>query len=164
MGQDLNSALEQLVHLNSQVYSGPLYTGYIAIWLLVLCGYCVGESGQKMSSTEIQGQSCDDTWFVPTGKNHTCKCGHTFDGIVSCDENTKQVGVIDCYCITFDSASNTTVVRECLFNCENVTKSFYDSIYHHVPWNLASGDDNSVCGYLNRQGRPLSSRRLLDVS
>ena len=127
---------------------------FCSIVLLVLCGYCVGESGQKMSSTEIEGQSCDDTWFVPTGKNHTCKCGHTFDGIVSCDENTKQVGIIDCYCITFDSASNTTVVGECLFNCENVTKSYYDSIYHHVPRNIASGDDNnSVCGYLNRRGR-----------
>ena len=107
-----------------------------------------------MSSTEIEGQSCDDTWFVPTGKNHTCKCGHTFDGIVSCDENTKQVGVIDCYCITFDSTSNTTVVGECLFNCVNLTKSYSDSIFHHVPRNIASGDDNnSVCGYLNRRGR-----------
>ena len=73
--------------------------------------------------------------------------------MVSCDEGTKEVRVLDCYCITFDSTSNKTVVGECFVNCVNVSKSYYDYMYHRVPRDLVGGDDNnSVCGYLHRTG------------
>ena len=38
-------------------------------------------------------------------------------------------------------------------NCVNVSKSYYDYMYHRVPRDLVGGDDNnSVCGYLHRKG------------
>ena len=37
-------------------------------------------------------------------------CGYSFDGVISCDEETKEVRVLDCYCITL---SNKTVAGEC---------------------------------------------------
>ena len=48
-------------------------------------------------------KTCPDTWFVPRGPNGECECGYSFDGVVSCDEGTKEVRVLDCYCITFVS-------------------------------------------------------------
>ena len=30
--------------------------------------------------------TCPDTWFVPTNSGE-CQCGHTFHGVVSCDED-----------------------------------------------------------------------------
>ena len=102
--------------------------------------------------------SCPDTWFVPTGANHTCQCGDTLNGIVACDKDTREVKVADCYCITFDGTRNTVVLSQCLFNCLNVTKTYSDSIYHPVPRDIVNGDkNNSVCGYLHRTGTSCGS-------
>ena len=106
--------------------------------------------------SESESLSCPDTWFVfDEGDNGTCVCGNTFYGTVLCDEKTKDIGIQDCYCITLDSShnSNETVMGLCIFNCVNVSKSYHDFIYHPVPRDLKSGNDNnSICGYLHRKG------------
>ena len=113
----------------------------------------VAERENRDLYSRANNGSCLDTWFVRVG--NSCECGKTFDGVVYCDQETKYVGVADCYCMTFDSTRNTAVLGTCLFNCVNVTKSYSDTVYHHVPRDLGRGDDNnsvSVCGYLYRQG------------
>ena len=62
---------------------------------------------------------CANTWFVWKPKSKTCHCGHNFDGIVSCDESTKEVKVLDCYCVTYNSEHKEDVVGSCFFNCGN---------------------------------------------
>ena len=118
---------------------------------------CDTASLQQSSWSEIndsthaiaESPSCPDTWFVPSGDS--CKCGESYYDVVSCDEVTKEVGVLDCYCMTFDSRHNVTVLGACFYNCVNNT-GFYDHfIYHHVPRDIASAN-NSVCGYLHRTG------------
>ena len=126
--------------------------------LLLSLSLCKGTSAIETpleQGIELPGgdKTCRDTWFVPRGPNGDCECGYSFNGVVSCDEGTKEVRVLDCYCITFDSTSNKTVVGECFVNCANVSKSYYDYMYHPVPRDLVGGDDdNSVCGYLHRTG------------
>lgn len=111
-------------------------------------------SSRELPLTEGIHEACNDTWFIPSGPNGSCECGHSFSGMVSCDQVTKEVGVLDCYCMTYDSVFNRTVFGQCLYNCINVTKSYHDFMYHRIPRNLVSHDDNnSVCGYLNRTGR-----------
>ena len=105
----------------------------------------------KFNDAIAEPPSCPDTWFVHRG--NSCKCGETYYDTVSCDEDTKEVGVLDCYCMTFDSTHNATVLGACFYNCVNVTKSYIDFIYHNVPRDIASAvDNNSVCGYLYRNG------------
>ena len=106
-------------------------------------------SWSKFNNATAEPPSCPDTWFVPSG--NSCKCGKTYYDTVSCNEDTKEVGVLDCYCMTFDSTLNATVLGACFLNCENVTKSYNDFIYHSVPRDIASAN-NSVCGYLYRTG------------
>ena len=92
-------------------------------------------------------QSCQDVniWFVRD--NGTCKCGSDLNQIVLCDEVTKDLGVLDCYCITYQYSSEKEpifpVVGGCVFNCVNHTQSSYATIYHSAP---------SDCASLNRQG------------
>ena len=76
--------------------------------------------------------SCSDLWFTP--RNDTCHCGSTLDGVVTCNEQTKEVMVLDCYCMTTDS-TNQTVVGTCLYNCVNLshTGGYWDPIYHQAP-------------------------------
>ena len=106
-------------------------------------------SWSKFNDATAEPPSCPDTWFVPSG--NSCKCGETYDDAVSCDEDTKDVGVLDCYCMTFDSTHNVTVLGACFYNCVNATMSYNDFIYHNVPRDIASAN-NSVCGYLYRTG------------
>ena len=55
-------------------------------------------SWSKFNDATTEPPSCPDTWFVPSG--NSCKCGETYYDAVSCDEDTKEVGVLDCYCMT----------------------------------------------------------------
>ena len=123
------------------------------VWIAgTLCQGNVTERSPLRTTAPCSKGSCLNTWFVKDVGNR-CVCGKTYDGAVSCDNETKDVGVADCYCMTYDSTRNTAVLAACLFNCVNVTKSYSDNIYHHVPRDLGRGDDNnSMCGYLHRQG------------
>ena len=88
-------------------------------------------------------ETCTDLWFIP--KNGTCHCGSTVHGSVTCNEHTKEVTVLDCYCMTADSATNQTVVGECYYNCANLSRNaqYQDNVYHQAPSN---------CSLLHRRG------------
>ena len=112
--------------------------------------------GQRRASWEHRGdwqitqqltteESCTDLWFTP--KNGTCHCGDTIHDAVTCNEHTKEVMVLDCYCMTADSATNQTVVGNCFFNCFSLSRNDHDqyqyNMYHQAPSN---------CSYLHRRG------------
>ena len=87
--------------------------------------------------------TCTDLWFTP--RNGTCHCGDSIHDVVSCDEQTKEVKVLDCFCMTNDLATNQTVIGACLFNCVNWTRDaqYEDMLYHPAP---------STCAYMQREG------------
>ena len=92
------------------------------------------------------------TWFHHSQEGH-CECGHSLEGAISCDNATRRVGVLVCYCMTSNGdKGKTTVVGSCLFNCANHTYWKNDVMYHPVYWNVSELDDKT-CGYLNCKGR-----------
>ena len=117
--------------------------------------YHIEENGLYNQNIEVQkssagndyyigSQTCSETnvWFVWDHKRNSCICGDDLNGIVNCDSATKQVSVLDCYCLTIDYTTQGAIVGSCIFNCENSTQ-FKDILYHGVP---------SDCASLNRQG------------
>ena len=76
------------------------------------------------------------------GKDGKCECGRDWNGIVQCDPETKELSVLDCYCIT-STADEIAVVGRCIFNCINLTHNKVDILYHGAP---------SDCLSLNREG------------
>ena len=106
--------------------------------------------GEKNIAEQITQQltandSCSDLWFTP--RNGTCHCGSSVHDVVTCSEQTKEVMVLDCYCMTndIDSNHNQTVIGACLYNCNNLshTAEYQPIVYHQAPSN---------CTYLNRKG------------
>ena len=94
--------------------------------------------------SEANGQTCKDInlWFVWDNETKSCHCGDDLNGIVQCDTLTKELSVIDCYCLTVHSTKDEQklpVVGKCIFNCANQTRY----MYHGAP---------SDCASLNRQG------------
>ena len=130
------------------------------VWMLIV----VAENfnSQKLHSSILKDHAesnkttqhsyvCDNTWFVWNSQNKTCQCGQSFDGIISCDESTKEVKVLDCYCVTCNSEYKEAVVGSCFFNCGNKSKHDKASVYHPIPSKTHDVNDG-VCDYLNRTG------------
>jgi hypothetical protein len=104
------------------------------------------ERGIDILQDGINDQACHDLniWFVWNSQTKSCRCGDDLGGIVNCDTVTKQLSVIDCYCLTVHYTTRGTafpLVGNCIFNCENSSR--FDFVYHGTP---------SDCAGLNRQG------------
>ena len=107
-------------------------------------------SDEDQTSVQVGHDVCPDTWFIE--HNGTCVCGSSIDGVVQCNEETKEVGILDCYCMTLGTYGNHTieVVGPCFFNCGNVSELNNDLIYHKVLQNV--NGLNGTCSYLHRNG------------
>ena len=102
-----------------------------------------GERRHKLISEQFTTEiTCTDLWFTP--RNGTCHCGDSIHDVVSCDNQTKNVRIFDCFCMTNDLETNLTVVGACFFNCENLTQNtqHMDTFYHQAP---------STCDYMQQK-------------
>ena len=94
------------------------------------------------------------SWTYQNQSN--CRCGSYLHGIVDCNQATKEVKLLKCYCMTHsDIAMNTTVVGSCIFNCA-VDSSLKE--YYRVTKDIESLD-NEICGQYNREGQMCSRCR-----
>ena len=105
------------------------------------------ERGFDIVRKYVNSHTCKDInlWFVWDNETKSCHCGDDLNGIVQCDTLTKELSVIDCYCLTVHSTKDEQklpVVGKCIFNCANHTLKKY-TLYKSAP---------SDCASLNRQG------------
>ena len=127
-----------------QRYSTKL--GRVQQFAILLAFACV-----QGASYATNDETCP-TWFHHSQEGR-CVCGDLMKGVVSCDNATQSVGVLDCFCMTSNGdKSNTTVVGSCIFNCPNRTFWARNEVYNSVYWNVSELDD-ITCSYLNRKGR-----------
>ena len=102
----------------------------------------------------FNGDACRKTWMYDL--NGTCQCGPSVHGTVSCNNNSNQVSILRCYCMTYDSTEDV-VLGSCPYGCGyfNDSSSWSRSgreIYHPLPLNVT--DLNyGMCGRLNRDYR-----------
>ena len=88
------------------------------------------------------------TWFLPdSSANGTCSCRNDIHGVISCNESTKAVAILNCYCMTY-SESTGPVVGACFYNC--VPPTMDSTIYYPLP---SSVTELNMCGYFNRAGQ-----------
>ena len=115
-----------------------------------------------VDATQLSGNvaSQDDqcpSWTRPvntTDGNITCECGDDVGGIVSCDNNTKQVFVSHCYCVTYAKHSDLLVVGACPYSCFYKTKTsgITNRGVYLLPRNKSDLSDE-LCGQWNRKGQ-----------
>ena len=100
-----------------------------------------------------QNQTCPQAWFIPTNDSQQCDCGSDLSGRVYCNSTLGALGILDCYCMTYDESMENIIVGACIYNCENrATHLTHDSLYHYLPNN--SSDLNRVmCEPFNRAGQ-----------
>ena len=94
----------------------------------------------------VQDGMCSDLWLIE--KNGICQCGITDFGVVLCDFCTKEIVVLNCYCMTNDSITGHMVLGKCLYTCAN--SSQYDHDYTTAPTNCTTMNRRgTLCGECN---------------
>ena len=85
-------------------------------------------------------------WFVP-GDNGSCECGSDLDGIVKCNNESRETYLLGCFCMSYDSTG--LVVGACPYHC---THSGTTALHYPLPKHIIDLED-FLCGPLNRKGR-----------
>ena len=101
--------------------------------------------GASLLQPEMNDERCFkiNIWFVWDNQSQSCHCGSDLYGAVLCDTDTKELAVLDTYCLT-SQGKEFSVAGSCFFNPGNFTHSgIYGMMYHSAP---------TDCGSLNRQG------------
>ena len=88
-------------------------TTLMLIIILVFAYLPTGLQGIKFQTKETT--NCPMPWFV--GKNDSCKCGSSLDGMVTCQDDPANVQLQPCYCMTVDNHAGETVVGSCPYSC-----------------------------------------------
>ena len=100
-----------------------------------------------------QNQTCTQAWFIPTNDSQECDCGSDLSGRVYCNSTLGVLGILDCYCMTYDESMENVIVGPCIYNCANrATQISLDSFYHYLP-NNSSELNRIMCEPFNRAGQ-----------
>ena len=100
-----------------------------------------------------QNQTCPQVWFIPINDSQQCDCGSDLSGRVYCNSTLGVLGILDCYCMTYDESMENVIVGACVYNCNNeATEMSHDSLYHYLP-NNNSELNKLMCEAYNRAGQ-----------
>ena len=58
-----------------------------------------------------------------------CRSLKKYDDIVTCDEDSGRLSVLDCNCVTYDNATGQIVAGSCFENCMHISKHLHDERY-----------------------------------
>ena len=89
-------------------------------------------------------------WLFPIHTENgstACECGNDLKGVVKCNNETQKVKILQCYCMTYSSDDNTSlVVGECFYSCQLTSHS--DDAYYPLPSNVCPlfQCDGQLCG------------------
>jgi len=85
-------------------------------------------------------------WSVP-GDNGSCECGSDLDGIVKCNNESRETYLLGCFCMSYDSTG--LVVGACPYHCYRTDRV---ALHYPLPKHIIDLED-FLCGPLNRKGR-----------
>ena len=92
-------------------------------------------------------------WTVFSSSSGECQCGDGLYGVVYCDSDFKTISLLQCYCMSYNSDFNMTVVGPCNAMCGKVSTysyGYYDLLNVSDDASLLNGE---LCGQYNREGQ-----------
>lgn len=91
-------------------------------------------------------------WFNYNNGINKCSCGKPLGGVVNCDNNTKEVSLLYCYCMTFNHQLNKTFVGACSAMCTWKETPNCPS-FNKLQTNDTMELNQVLCSDLNRKGQ-----------
>ena len=111
------------------------------------------EDHGNLSVVDSSTLSCPGPWSINENTNDSkrCKCGSNLGGVVQCNDETLQVQLLPCYCMTpYAKDATITVVGACLNRCDSGGASFYYPVSSNITCN--SEQDYKLL-WRNREGQ-----------
>ncbi len=90
----------------------------------------IGEYENRTSVHPVN-LTCPGPWsiFENTNGSSNCSCGSDLKRVVRCDEETLQVKLLPCFCMTqYAKNPNITVVGACMFRCQHPRSQHYNPV------------------------------------
>ena len=105
--------------------------------------------------TQSPQSHCPETWFVWNDVTRRCECGASLDGIVSCNEETRDVELLEGYCMSsYRKRKNESHSRSVVGNC-CIFKSFSNMLHHPQLYHVVSASalaNETTCASMHRDG------------
>ena len=77
----------------------------------------------------------------------SCECGDTLNGAIQCNISSQHLAIHDCYCMTYEKSTGSTVAGSCLYGCS------LNRAFRTLPFNNVSQLNTKMCGHLHRTGQ-----------
>ena len=74
----------------------------------------------NLQDTLNPNRTCPQTWYYKNSEK--CDCGGSLSGRVYCNSTLGILGILDCYCMTYDDTMEDFIVGACIYNCLNTSK------------------------------------------
>ena len=140
-------ALEGAQRLNSTI----VYRDHCECDYKQLEQYSEAVSTLNLQDTLNSSQTCPQTWYYKN--NEKCDCGGSLSGRVRCNSTLGVLGILNCYCMTYDESIEDFIVGACIYNCLNTSKLIrHHVLYHRIPINKSELNE-AMCGHFNRAGQ-----------
>ena len=91
-------------------------------------------------------------WFNYNNRINNCSCGNLLKGVVTCNNNTEDVSLLYCYCMTFNQKLNKTYVGACSAMCTRKEMPNCQS-FNKLQTKDKTELNKVLCGDLNREGQ-----------
>ena len=112
-------------------------------------GFNRSEFESPKRATSDPGRDCP-TWTHYSNKLHQCVCGDSYHDMVKCNATLKEIYILDCHQMTYDTQLKKVIAGLSFYGCMNNKNP--NSIYHLVPANRSQIND-VMCSQFQRGGR-----------
>ena len=92
-------------------------------------------------------------WTQQVNGTEDCRCGDTLGGVVSCNEETKDISLMFCYCMAYNKFFNETVVGSCLAMCTSRNTPTCLLLNEVPAVNDSSEINDKICNSLKKTGQ-----------
>ena len=129
-----------LITASEKISFADFEMAVIIVYCLLLLTVLTGSEGNPAANNDCP------LWFIPDG-NDSCKCGSDVGGVVKCNNVSRDVYLLGCFCMSHDPMG--LVVGACPYHCYHRDKY---GLHYLLPKNVSELED-FLCGHLNRRGR-----------
>ena len=128
-----------LITASEKISSADFEMAVIIVYCLLLFTVLTGSEGNPAANNDCP------LWFISDG-NDSCKCGSDVGGVVKCNNVSRDVYLLGCFCMSHDPMG--LVVGACPYHCYHRDKY---GLHYLLPKNISELED-FLCGHLNRRG------------
>ena len=156
------ATIAQLKHLKTPKHDATSIGSYESLHDSQVPGLFMRNENQSdnqltavINTTDVDNTTTCSTWFYPktlSNGSTVCECGSSLGRLIKCYGTSHVVGLLHCYCMTYNTDNSTLVVGASSYGCFHLPSDIKNVLPHYaIPLNPS--DLNQHCEIYNRDGQ-----------